>query len=182
MSVNIVGLLDEEFYSRDVLQVAPELLGKKLWIRHPDGRVNGYFITETEAYRGEEDKACHAAKGFTKRTEIMYGEPGRVYVYLIYGMHWMLNFVTGGAGIPQAVLIRGLHVCNGPGRVARHLAIDRTFYGENLDGNGRMWVTDEGLSPEMDKLPRVGIEYAGEPWISLKWRFIITNVDSLFDL
>ena len=99
--------LGESFFIRDVLDVAPELLGKILVIKK-DSSIIQFPITEVEAYRGEEDLACHASKGRTSRTEIMYHQGGVIYVYLIYGMYWMLNFVTGGANQPQAVLIRGI--------------------------------------------------------------------------
>ena len=102
--------------------------------------------TEVEAYRGSEDRACHASKGRTPRTEIMYHEGGRLYVYLIYGMYWMLNVVTGGENDPQAVLIRGVENFPGPGKLTRSFGIDRTFYGEDLTISERIWFEESGLS------------------------------------
>ena len=96
--------LDADFFKRDVLEVAPDLLGKQLLLNK-----QSFVITEVEAYRGEEDKACHASKGRTQRTEIMYHAGGVIYVYLIYGVYWMLNFVTGERDNPQAILIRGIN-------------------------------------------------------------------------
>jgi len=124
-----------------------------------------------EAYRGEEDKACHANRGRTSRTEIMYHPGGSVYVYLIYGMYWMLNFVTGDKSIPQAVLVRGLIDITGPGRITRRLEIGRDFYGENLAISDRLWIEDDQERIEILKSPRIGINYAGEPWKTLPWRF-----------
>ncbi len=95
------------FFRRDVLTVAPELLGKSLARTFDDGTTERYIITEVEAYNGTEDLACHASKGRTPRTDIMFREGGLVYVYLVYGIHWMLNFVTGKEGVATAVLIRG---------------------------------------------------------------------------
>jgi len=164
--------LHEKFFNRDVLIVAPELPGKYLAILQ-NGKINHYLITDVEAYRGEEDKACHASKGRTSRTEIMYHVGGHVYVYLVYGMYWMLNFVTGTADEPQAVLIRGLENLNGPGKLTRHLKIDRSYYGENLCLSKRIWVEDNGLKPVITTSPRIGINYSGEPWISKPWRFKI---------
>ena len=99
-------LQDREFFRRDVLCVAPDLVGRILVRRLPDGTLLRARITETEAYRGEQDTACHASRGRTQRTEVLYHDGGTIYVYLCYGMHWMLNIVTGHADEPQAVLIR----------------------------------------------------------------------------
>ena len=164
--------LSRQFFTRDVLTVAPELLGKNLVIRFIDGSPGRYAITETEAYRGEEDRACHAFRGRTVRTEIMYAEGGRVYVYFVYGMYWMLNIVTGNLNDPQAVLIRGLKGFSGPGILTRELGIDGSFYGEDLVESGRIWIEDTGTVISYTSSPRKGIDYAGEPWISKPWRFI----------
>ena len=123
-----------------------------------------YMVTEVEAYRGSEDKACHASKGRTARTEIMYHEGGRLYVYLIYGMYWMLNVVTGGENNPQAVLIRGVENLPGPGKLTRSFGIDRTFYGEDLTISDRIWFEDSGVKPIIKTGERIGIDYAGEYW------------------
>ncbi len=107
-------LQDREFFRRDVLCVAPELVGRILVRRLPDGTLLRARITETEAYRGEQDTACHASRG----TEVLYHDGGTIYVYLCYGMHWMLNIVTGHADEPQAVLIRACaDGANGPGKL-----------------------------------------------------------------
>ena len=160
-----------DFFSRDVLTVAPELLGKILVCRAGDG-IFRYRITETEAYRGEEDLACHACRGRTPRTEAMYHTGGVVYVYFIYGMYWMLNFVTGMENDPQAVLIRGLEGIYGPGRITRKLQIDRSFYSEDLTVSPRIWVEDDGCKPPYQTGARIGVGYAGE-WKDKPWRFYI---------
>jgi DNA-3-methyladenine glycosylase len=100
-------ILPRDFYSGSAVQVAPRLIGCRL-VRVLDGTRLAGIITETEAYQGEEDQACHARSGRTPRTEPMYGEPGRAYVYFTYGMHWLLNAVTDAPGTPAAVLIRAI--------------------------------------------------------------------------
>jgi len=167
--------LTNSFFLRDVLEVAPDLLGKYLARDYGDGIVRRYIITETEAYRGTEDKACHASKGRTPRNDVMFMEGGLVYVYFIYGMYWMLNFVTGHEGDASAVLIRGLDDISGPGRLGKILGLDRSFYGEDLTTSQRIWLEDSGLTLPFQSTPRVGIHYAGEPWVSMPWRFILNR-------
>ncbi len=165
--------LSRDFYVRDVLEVAPELPGKIIVVKMSDGSLSRLRVTEVEAYRGTEDKACHAFKGRTARTEIMFHEGGRLYVYLIYGMYWMLNIVTGGKNNPQAVLIRGLENYPGPGRLTKLLGIDKTFYGEDLVNSARIWLEDPGLIHRVKSGPRIGIEYAGEYWKNKPWRYFL---------
>lgn len=163
--------LPKTYFTNDVLKIAPDLLGKKLVRIFQDGTRKEYLITETEAYRGEEDLACHASKGRTARTEVMYQQGGVVYVYLIYGMYWLLNIVTGENDDPQAVLIRGLKEIDGPGKVGRQLQLDKSFYGEDLIQSDRLWI-EEGLAVRHYTADmRVGIDYAGEQWRSKLWRF-----------
>jgi len=159
------------FYGRDVLEVAPGLLGKTL-VRKLGGKKIFYGrITEVEAYRGEEDLACHASKGRTKRTEIMYQRGGFVYIYLIYGMYWMLNIVTAREDVPQAVLIRGVAGVVGPGRITRHLQISGDFYGEDLCSSERLWIENHDETVQIHTSPRIGIDSAGEYWKNKPWRF-----------
>ena len=132
--------LSRDFYTRDVLEVAPALLSKIIVIVKPDGTLRRYHVTETEAYRGSDDRACHACKGRTPRTEVMFHNGGLIYVYLVYGMHWMLNVVTGLENEPQAVLIRSLEGSTGPGRLTRTIGIDGSFYGEDLSDITKMAV------------------------------------------
>ena len=167
--------LTRDFFIRDVLELAPDLLGTEIVI-NDKGTSQRFTITEVEAYRGEEDLACHASKGRTNRTEIMYNKGGHVYIYLIYGMYWMLNIVAGEINNPQAVLIRGVKDCNGPGRVGKLLDINKSFYGEDLCSSLRIWVeksiTVKGA--EIITQPRVGIEYAGSTWENKLWRYILS--------
>jgi DNA-3-methyladenine glycosylase len=163
--------LTVEFFVRDVLTVAPELLGKILVCRVDNGFVR-YRITETEAYRGAEDLACHACKGRTARTEAMFNTGGAVYVYLIYGMYWMLNFVTGRENEPQAALIRGIEGIYGPGRLTRKLHIDKSFYNEDVTVSSRIWIEDDGYKPAYNTGTRIGVNYAGE-WKDKLWRFYV---------
>jgi DNA-3-methyladenine glycosylase len=164
--------LDSSFFQRDVLEVAPGLIGKVLVRQFDNGELSRLRITETEAYRGTEDLACHASKGRTPRTEIMFNSGALVYVYLIYGMYWMMNFVTGEKDNPQAALIRGLTDLYGPGRLTRHLKIDKSFYGEDMSISTRLWVEDDNFKPGYSENPRIGINYAGE-WRNRPWRYTL---------
>ena len=164
---------ERSFFTRDVLEAAPGLLGKVLAVKLDNDLIRRFIISETEAYRGSDDKACHASKGRTPRTEIMFHEGGRLYVYFVYGMYWMLNIVTGIENDPQAVLIRGLKGCTGPGRVSKLLGIDRSFYGEDLVHSDRIWIEESGTTPAYKTGPRVGVDYSGEPWKSKPWRYYL---------
>lgn len=167
--------LPSTFFLGEVTTVAPNLLGKILVRKFEDGTILKFTITEVEAYRGKDDKACHAHKGLTARTEVMFREGGLVYVYLIYGMYWMLNIVAGKENDASAVLIRGIKNINGPGRVGRVLQLDKSLYGEDLSTSNRIWIENSETKTTYNALPRVGIEYAGEPWISIPWRFILNE-------
>jgi len=167
--------LAPEFFQRDVLKVAPDLLGKTVVRKSDNQFVQKYLITETEAYRGIEDLACHASKGRTKRTEVMFQQGGLVYVYLIYGMYWLLNIVTGKKNDASAVLIRSVKSISGPGRVGKALNLDQSFYGENIYTSSRIWVEDTETKGKVISSPRIGIDYAGEPWKSKPWRFQLIN-------
>lgn len=164
--------LDKEFFHRDALEVAPELVGKILVHRLPDGTELRERISETEAYRGEEDLACHASKGRTPRTELLYGKSGMIYVYLCYGMHWLMNVITGEKDAPQGVLLRAGESRNGPAKLTKYMQIDGKFNGKPICGNPEIWIEDDGYSPEIKTAPRVGIDYAGDYWKNIKWRFI----------
>lgn len=166
--------LGREFFRRDVLEVAPDLLGKYIILKKGKDTL-AYRITEVEAYRGEEDLACHASKGRTLRTDVMYQDGGTIYVYLIYGIHYLLNFVTENMEVPQAVLIRGVEDVIGPGRVSKLLQIDKDFNREDLITSKRIWVEDRGdEKPKYSTAKRIGIDYAKE-WKDKLWRFIISN-------
>lgn len=166
--------LTQEFFRNDVLKVAPGLLGKFLVRKFNNDQIIRYMISEVEAYSGDGDLACHASKGQTSRTEVMFREGGLVYVYLVYGIHWLLNIVTGKEGDASAILIRGLEGVPGPGRVGKILQLDKSFYGEDLSTSNRIWIEDNDNLITYRAAPRIGIDYAGEPWISKHWRFFIT--------
>jgi DNA-3-methyladenine glycosylase len=165
-----IDKLSRSFFQRDVLEVAPQLIGKLIVRKFEDGHIERYRITETEAYREEEDLACHARKGRTPRTEIMYREGSKIYIYLIYGMHWMMNIVTSVEGSPQAVLIRGIEGIYGPGKLTKSLQIDKSFNGEDITISGRIWIEDDGYVTKYSENKRIGIDYAGE-WKDKKWRY-----------
>ncbi|WP_457665643.1 DNA-3-methyladenine glycosylase [Thiolapillus sp.] len=186
--------LAQDFFARDAVTVARDLLGKRL-LRNYRGDILAGRIIETEAYLGEEDSACHASKGCTPRTRVMYGDPGHYYIYLIYGMYHMLNIVTGETGHPQAVLIRALQpvqgldlmqelrggvaekrLCDGPGKLCQALAIDGSLNELPVEGDA-LWLED---APPADKEqvlagPRVGIGYASREDRQKPWRFSLDS-------
>lgn len=162
------------FFQRDALELAPEVLAMKLVRKFEDGSILSLDITDVEVYRGEEDMGCHARKGRTPRTEVMYQPGGKLYVYLIYGMYWLLNITTGPADHPQAILVRGTREVDGPGRVGRALKLDKSFYGEDIYASNRLWLEWRGDAKGLKHLtrPRVGIDYAGDHWANINWRYI----------
>lgn len=172
--------LKKEFYNRKTLIVAKDLIGKYL-VRKINGKRISAIITETEAYIGEKDLASHARFGRTKRNEVMYGDPGVWYVYLIYGIYWMLNVITEGQHKPAAVLIRAVITedgrrLNGPGKLTKYLKIDKSF---NLKSalSGDLYIEDRGVQMSVRKIkrtPRIGVDYAGEYKDKL-WRFILSE-------
>lgn len=165
--------LGEDFFHRDCLEVAPELVGKVL-VTDIGGTVKKLRITETEAYRGEEDTACHAHKGRTKRTEVLYGESGTVYVYLCYGMHWLLNVITGEKEQPQGVLIRACENYEGPARLTKYLGITGELNKDSFVTGKKLWIEDDGFKCTFTTAKRVGINYAEQEDIDRLWRFIIS--------
>lgn len=181
--------LAEAFFNRPTLVVARELLGKKL-VREINGIQLSGMVVETEAYIGRADTACHASKGRTPRTEVMFGPSGRAYVYLVYGMHFMLNAITEAEGNPCAVLIRAIapleglalmeahrrqtnHLTDGPGRLCQALAIDTRLNGHNLADGRALWLDDFQLPAEelVGTGPRIGIAYASPTDQLAPWRF-----------
>lgn len=162
------------FQSKNTVALARGLLGRLLVAAGPDGVVRRARICEVEAYEGESDLACHASKGRTRRTEVMYGAGGVWYVYLCYGVHEMLNLVTGPAGRPSAVLIRGVEGLSGPGRLTRALGIDRRYNAQPAAPGAGLWLEDDGgRIPGRDIIatPRIGVDYAGPVWAAKPWRF-----------
>jgi DNA-3-methyladenine glycosylase len=192
--------LSRDFYEQEVTLVARRLLGKRL-VRSLDGQRLAGIIVEAEAYRGEEDLACHAKSGRTPRTAVMYGPAGHAYVYFTYGMHWCLNAVTGAVDFPAAVLIRAIRPtegledmamrrgrfprsqwCNGPAKLTQALRIDGSQNGGSLcDKSAGLWIED-GIDVEdrfVSTSPRIGIGSVPEPWKSKPWRYLAALPDEL---
>ena len=203
-------ILEPAWFSRPTCVVAADLIGKVLCrqLTDSDGkqRILRMRISETEAYIGEGDAACHAHAGTrTARTEIMYSQGGVFYVYLTYGIHHMLNLVSGPAESPEAVLIRAgfftedserlldeqllsadkplsplkeIKQLAGPGKLTKHLQINRDLYGEPITPASEVWIEDDGCQPPISLRPRIGIDYAGEAkdWLL---RYIWTDHPSL---
>ena len=162
--------LGYDFYHRPCTEVAKELVGKVL-VRRVGDEVLRLRITETECYCGESDTACHASKGRTKRTEVMYGPAGTIYVYLCYGVHWMLNIVTGEENEPEAVLIRACEgKYSGPGKLTKAMQITGGLNRGSILGD-ELWVEDDGFSCGIEPDTRVGIGYASREDQERLWRF-----------
>lgn len=158
--------LSYDFFHRPCLEVARDLVGKVLV--HKGQRLR---ISETEAYCGEADTACHACKGRTKRTEVMYMEAGTIYLYLCYGMHWMLNIVTGEVDQPEAVLIRACVDAEGPGKLTKRLGITGALNRASVVDSEALWIEDDGFAREILLDKRVGIGYASQEDQDRLWRF-----------
>ncbi|MBI2644621.1 DNA-3-methyladenine glycosylase [Candidatus Uhrbacteria bacterium] len=177
-------ILTQKFFNRDTRNVAKELLGKYL-VRNIGDREISVMIAETEAYDGFHDKASHASKGKTARTEVMFGEPGIFYVYLCYGVYFMLNIVTREAHYPAAVLIRGgigedpdRRILDGPGKLTRFLFIDKNFNNKKAKRATGLWFEDRGVQIDEknnQRTPRIGVSYAGSLWSAKKFRFVLKN-------
>lgn len=180
-----VQRLRRDFFSRYTPHVASDLLGCLLVRERRGSRVVGRIV-EVEAYRGKDDPASHSYRGATKRSSIMFGEPGRAYVFFSYGTHWCLNFTTEREGEPGAVLVRALEpvegveqmlkergvadlrdLANGPGKLTKALSIDGSFNGEDLVASKRLWVEASVAHVEMGTSPRIGISRGLEK----RWRF-----------
>ena len=170
------NILSKRYFNRPTLTVARSLVGKYVVRENGRGRMTGKII-EVEAYVGCQDKACHASKGRTTRTEVLFGPPGMSYVYLIYGMYHMLNVVTERMEFPAAVLIRAIEVdgelIDGPGKLCRALEIDRSLNRLDLTRGRSLWFEDRGArvsSEQVGTFPRIGVDYAGI-WAKKPWRF-----------
>ena len=160
--------LTYEFYHRHALEVAPELVGKLLVYNGKALR-----ISETEAYCGTADTACHAHKGRTPRTEVLYADAGTVYVYLCYGVHWLMNIITGDAEDPQGVLIRACLEAEGPGKLTRALGITGAQNRVSVVTSDQIWIADDGLPCTVRTDPRIGIGYAAPEDQAKPWRFLL---------
>jgi len=173
---NGMSVLSKEFFHRPTLEVCRELLGKVL-IRKKGKETFSGWVTEVEAYVGMKDKACHAACGKTERNKVMFEEAGLWYVYLVYGMYWMLNIVTEAKDFPAAILIRGIQThekhLNGPGKLTKGFSIDKKFNEKLALPQTGLWFEDHGVRlPKIKQGKRIGIGYAG-PWRHKPWRFYV---------
>lgn len=184
-------ILTHDFFSRPTLTVSRELLGQRL-VRELNGQRLSGLIVETEAYIGPTDTASHASKGRTTRTEVMFGPPGHAYIYLIYGMYYMLNLVTESADFPAAVLIRAIEpqegielmqsnrrlaspdprLTNGPGKLCQALAIDKRLHGWDVTAGQQLWLEPAPALPDSAIVagPRIGIDYAHPTDRDAPWR------------
>jgi DNA-3-methyladenine glycosylase len=172
-------VLEKDFFNRPVVEVARDLLGMNLCVRQKKDQVIKMTINETEAYDGEEDLACHASKGKTPRNQVMYGEPGVIYLYLCYGMHWLLNIVCEKKGYPAAVLLRGTLEVNGPGRLTKKLGIDGQLNRKRAVYSNGLWFEQGDLvKKEIQTGPRIGVNYAGEYWAKKPYRFWFSKPES----
>lgn len=175
--VTVSDALPVSFFERPVLTVAPELIGMRLVRRLDDGTMVDGMITEVEAYDGSEDKACHAHKGMTERTKVMFGPACHWYVYLCYGMHWLLNIVTCAEGYPAAVLIRGVGQWNGPAKLTKAMNIDKRFNASKAVPESGLWIAtaEEPIAASrIERTPRIGVDYAGE-WAEKPYRFVLSS-------
>lgn len=166
--------VNNKIFRLDALELAPKLIGMNL-CRKINNNVVKLMITETEAYCGEEDTACHAHKGKTKRTSVLYEAGGIAYVYLCYGIHYMFNVVSGEKEDAQAVLIRGVEGFNGPGKLTKALKIDKTLNRENLTNSSSLWIEDLGIKCSYKVSKRIGINYATEEYRNKLWRFVLSK-------
>ena len=184
---------DHGWFDRPATDLARDLLGSRLVHHSPAGSVGGRIV-EAEAYRGPEDLAAHSSRGLTARNAVMFGPPGRLYVYLIYGLHHCLNVVAGPGDKPEAVLIRALdldvglvlarerrgvgipdrRLASGPGNVGQALGVDRVLNGSDLLHGPVRIEPRSGPAPRVSRGPRVGVAYAGA-WAARPLRFWITD-------
>ena len=183
-----------EFFARPTLAVARDLLGAHLVRRLDGARLSG-VVVECEAYIGQDDTACHASRGRTARTEVMYGPPGYAYVYFTYGIHWMLNVVTEKEGFPAAILVRAIQpmegiptmralrrargnprsereLTSGPARLTQALAVDKALDGADLVTGEQLWLEPGDTFPDdaVERGPRIGINYAAQADRLAPWR------------
>ena len=166
--------LGYDFFHRECLQVSRELVGKILVHKTAGGELR-LRITKTESYCGESDTACHAHKGRTQRTEVLYADAGTIYVYLCYGIHNLMNIITGEAGDPQGVLIRACEGFPGPGRLTKALGITREHNRQSIVDNEEIWIEDDGEVFDIETDKRVGIGYASREDQDKPWRFKLVH-------
>jgi DNA-3-methyladenine glycosylase len=166
--------LSARFFDRSAEEVAHDLIGCRLNWRS-DGKSDSRIITETEAYTGSDDLASHASRGRTKRNAPMFGPPGIFYVYFVYGMHWMLNVVTGPVEFPAAVLIRGVEGIVGPARLTKALRINGNLNGKAANKETGVWFSERpgAMKHKVSRSSRIGVSYAGPIWSLKPYRFTL---------
>lgn len=170
-------LKQKYFQNKDTDKLAKSLLGKFLMRRYK-GKTTACKITEVEAYSGFRDRASHAHRGKTERNKVMFGPAGHWYVYFTYGMHWMLNIVTGPEDYPAAILMRGVRGIRGPARLTKALHVNKKLNGEPASKASGLWLEDKGVKikpAQIKSTPRIGVDYAGPIWKNKKWRFYIAE-------
>lgn len=170
-------ILTTNFFNRPTINVAKDLLGKYL-VRKTKNEIFALQINEVEAYDGPNDLACHGRFGKTPRTAPMFGPAGHFYVYFVYGIHWMLNIVTGPQNYPAAILIRGAEGIKGPAKLTKHFKIDKSFNSKPANIKTNLWIEDRNIFVPEEKIlvtPRIGIEYAGPIWSKVPYRFVISE-------
>jgi DNA-3-methyladenine glycosylase len=168
------NILDTDFFTQPTLAVAEELLGKYL-IRNIKGQERAFQITDVEAYLDEKDQASHARFGRTNRNSVMFAKGGSLYVYLIYGIHHMLNVTAEDEGKAGAILIRGVGDVRGPGKVTKMLNVNKKLHEKKVHPDTGLWFEDWSTpipKENIQKVPRVGIDYAGE-WKDKPYRFVL---------
>ncbi len=183
-----ISILQSRFFQKNAPKIAPKLLGKVLIRKFKNGQTKQVMITEVEAYDGFKDKASHAHRGKTQRNQIMFGKGGYWYVYFVYGIHWMLNIVTGKKNYASAVLIRGGlelkngKVLKGPAELTKYLKIDKKFNEKLAITKNKLFIVDYKLcikSKNINRLPRIGVNYAGKYWAGRRWRYNLVLPESL---
>ena len=168
--------IHSSLFSLPATELAPLLIGKIL-CRRTESEILRYRILETECYYGQVDSACHAHSGKTARNSPLYLSGGHSYVYLCYGIHNLLNVVSGPEGHPEAVLIRGVENYIGPGRLTKAMKIDRSLNEIDLTTSDELWIEDDGISMPYYTGRRVGIDYAKAEDRERQWRFIANKID-----
>ena len=167
-------ILGPSFFNRRADSVARELLGCWLIVQRGKRYQEKHCIFETEAYLGPHDLACHGRAGPTPRNRTMFGPAGYWYVYLCYGMHWMLNIVTGREGLPAAVLLRGAGESVGPGRLTKMLGVTKQHDGRQANSVTGLWIEEGTRVPrrQIQRTPRIGVDYAKE-WAEKPLRYVV---------
>jgi len=179
-------LSQKYFQKKNTVALARGLLGKFL-VRRYRGKTSACLITEVEAYTGFSDKASHAHRGKTERNKVMFGPAGHWYVYFTYGMHWLLNIVTGPTNYPSAILIRSIRIAHpkrsqrttlldGPAKLTKALYIDGKLNGKPANKKSGLWIEDRGIktkASQIESTPRIGVAYAGPTWSKKRWRFVL---------